>query len=75
MNGDWLECTRADAEAELEAALDHAADEAHDVLVREGFDEDQIFTGMQKVYVALDQARQRSRASLDDAFTRVKAAH
>ena len=72
---DWQQCSRAEAEAQLEQALNHAADEAHDVLVREGFDEDQIFTGMQKVYRALDEARQRSRASLDRAFMRVKASH
>ena len=75
MNGGWLECTRADAEAELEAALDHAADEAHQFIVEHGFDEDQQHAAMQRVYAALDQARQRSRASLDRAFMRVQEAH
>jgi len=72
---DWLECTRAEAEAQLEQALDHAADEAHQLIVEHGFDEDQQHAAMQRVYACLDQARQRSMASLDVAFTRVKAAH
>lgn len=75
MSGDWQRATRQDALTALELALANAADEAHQHLVEQGFDEDDLHAGMQKVHAALDQARQRSMASIDVAFTRGKAAH
>jgi hypothetical protein len=71
----WQRVTRAEAEAQLEAALDHAADEAHQHLVELGFDEDDQHAGMQRIYACLDEARQRSIASIDRAFMRVKSSH
>lgn len=48
----------------LENELEHAADVAHDELVRMGLDEDQRFEAMQEFYLKLDEARARGMQSI-----------
>ena len=66
---DWMRCdTHAQAIEWLDQELDRAADEAHELMVCEGFDENQRYAGMQKVYACLDRARLRGLAEIDRAF-------
>jgi hypothetical protein len=72
---DWLEVTYDGAVAQLDAALDEAADHAHHLMVTEGFSEDACYAGMQKFYRLLAQIRERKLVELDQAFARISVKH
>jgi hypothetical protein len=58
--------TRESALREIEESIQRSADEAHEWLITEcGLDERQERDAMQRVYVALDQVRQRALAEID----------
>jgi hypothetical protein len=72
---DWLEVTYDSAVAQLDEALDEAADHAHHMMVSEGFDEDAQYCYMQKFYYLLGQIRERKLVELEQMFARVATKH
>jgi hypothetical protein len=73
---DWVRCsTREQAIGWLDQQLDRAANEAHDTLVREGLGEEEQAAGMEKVYAALDRAREFGLAEIERAFANRATVH
>jgi hypothetical protein len=57
-----------DALARLDAAVERATDQTHDLIVRSGLDEDEADAAMQRFYRELDRVREECRLEIDEFF-------
>jgi len=67
--------TYSEALAGLDASIERAADQAHDIIVRYGLDEDEAAIAMQCFYLTLDEVRAECIAEIDAIFSRGETLH